>query len=272
MSNSAALAPYLQKEYPKFSQNEGSEGRTYLYRYPNTGGRSKPAIGDLWADGLPLTSIEETPSLDNSGYNELNVSTVYSVSGGGPETTTVEEVRYQIRWNPTQLPLIRHSYFQPGKTGDLFTAIGGKKPIEDVIGWEYEQNPNLKADRKYQKLNSDGTPSGTITTISTAQVIAFIKLRQLGFDSYTEFTPTWQKVSIYRGQDAPGVGAIGQYVAGSSVPELPSDLETFDYIKSGDSAERIGTQSRWQRTEEWTGFTRVYFDTDSMNPASHTIP
>jgi len=261
MSNSAALAPYLQKEYPKFSQNEGSVGRTYLYRYPNTGGRSKPAIGDIWADGLPLTSIEETPSLDNSGYNELNVSTVYSVSGGGPATTTVEEVRYQIRWNPTQLPLIRHPYFD-GTLSDT--------ELKNIIGWEYEQDPALKIGYQYKKLDSNGIPAAVATIIpSGGKDYDYLELRTKGFESYTAFTPTWQKVSIYRGQDAPGVGAIGQYVAGASVPELPSALETFEYIKSADSAERIGTQSRWQRTEEWTGFTRVYLDTDSFDPAGH---
>ena len=86
------------------------------------------------------------------------------------------------------------------------------------------------------------------------------------------FLPVWQKISTYRGEDAPGVSSIGQYVAGISVPGLPTDIQTYDYIKSGDSAERIGTQARWQRTEEWTGFTRVYFDIDSMNPAGYTIP
>jgi hypothetical protein len=271
MSTYTQLAAYLRPEFPKYEGSENSQGLTWEYRYPNTS-LAKPLIGDLWADGLPLTSISETPSLDNSNYNELTVSTAYTVSGGGPSETALEEVRYQLRWNPTQLPLIRHPYFAADATGDLFTAISGKKPIEDVVGWEYEQDPQYKADRKYRKLDSNGTPSATVTTISTAQVIAFIKLRQLGFDTYTEFTPIWSKVSVYRGQDAPGVGSIGQYVGGGDVPELPSALNTFEYIKSADGAERIGTQSRWQRTEEWTGFTKVYFDTDSMNPAGHTLP
>jgi len=260
MSDSAALAGYLQKEYPKFTATEGSSGYTWLYRYPNAS-LTKPAVGDVWADGNVLTSVDETPSLDNSGFNELTVSTVYSTTDGGPATTTLEEVRYQIRWNPTQLPLIRHPYFQ-GQLTDT--------ERKNIIGWEYEQDPELKIGFEYKKLDSNGVPSSTITTIpSGGKDYDFVNLRSLGFDSYTEFTPTWQKVSIYRGQNVPEVGSIGQYVAAESVPELPNNVSGFDFIKSADSAERIGTQARWQRTEEWTGFTRVYFDTDSFDPAGY---
>jgi len=249
---------YLRPGSKKFQQSEGSVGTTYEYRWNNvTDQLDTPVVGEVWEDGRAVTDVQRTTSLDNSSVDEMTVSTVFNITSGGPEVTTLEETRYQVRWNPSQLPLIRHPYFQPGASGDLFTAISGKRPIEDVIGWEYEQNPNYKADRKYQKLGSDGVPSGSPITISTGQVIAYIKLRQLGFDSYTEFLPVWQKISIYRGESAPGVGSIGQYVAGASVPELPTELETYENIKSGDSANSISQQARWQRKEELTGLTSV---------------
>lgn len=269
----ADFTPFLRPGSRNYVETEGTRGTSYEYRWNNVEIPLEiPAVGELWEDGRILTSVNHTDGIENSDLDELRVSTVYNKTGGGPEETTLEEERFQIRYNPTQLPLIRHKYFQPGEDGDLFTAISGKRPIEDVIGWEYEQNPNYKADRKYQKLSSDGTPTGTVVTISTGQVIAYVKLRQLGFDSFTEFTPVWSRVSIYRGELPPAVEEIGQYVAGLSVPELPSDLEVYDYIKSADNAERVGNQARWQRNEEWTGFTRVYFDRDTMNPAGYTIP
>jgi hypothetical protein len=274
MSTYTELAPYLQKEYPKFTESEGSIGNTYLYRYPNAGGTLlKPQVGQTWEDGRPITAVDQTPSLDNSGYNELTVSTVYQASGHGELTeTTLESVRYQIRWNPQQLPLIRHPVFQKGASKDLFTGDDFGSPLQDVAGWEMEQDPSLKYAFKYKKLDSNGVASNTVVTITSAfNVYYYILLRILGFDSYTEFTPVWQKVSIYRGQNAPGVGSIGQYVAGSDVPELPDNLSSYDYIKSADAAERIGVLARWQRTEEWTGFTRVYFDTDSFNPANYDL-
>ncbi len=271
MSTFTELLPYLRPEFPKWSETESGAGWTWEYRYP-AASLSRPGVGQPWANELPLTSVSETPSLDNSGYNELTVSDAYTVSSGGPEATTLEEVRYQLRWNTTTLPLVRHPLFAAGAAYDIFTAKSGKMPLEDIIGWEYEQDPEYKSKRKYRKLDSAGNPSATVTTVSEAYAVAFIKLRQLGFDSYTEYTPSWSKVSIYRGTESPGVSTIGQYVAGASVPELPTDLETFEYIKTADGAERIGTQARWQRTEEWTGYTKVYFDTDTMNPASHTLP
>lgn len=262
--------PYLQKDGKEYTESESSRGTTYLYRWNNvTDTLTIPVIGETWEDGRPVTDIRYKEKIDNSEVDELFVSTVFSVTGGGPSTTTLEQSRYQIRWNPVQLPLIRHPYFQPGATGDLFTAISSKKPIEDVVGWEYEQDPNLKAERQYRKLGSDGQPTGVAVSVTSGQAIAYVKLRQLGFDSYTEFLPVWSKVSVYRGEDAPGTGTIGQYTATPDGSGYPSG---YEWIKSADSAERIGNQARWQRSEEWSGFTRVYFDIDSMNPAGHTIP
>lgn len=275
-----ALAPYLRPEYPKFVNNEGSVGNNYLYRGPSaTISANVPLIGELWEDGRLVTDVQHVPSISNSalnaggsgGIDDLSVSTSYARTAGGPAVTTLEEERYQIRWQPQQLPLIQHPAFQPGAASDVFTAIGGKRPIEDIIGWEYEQDPNLKAERKYKKLQSDGTPSSTTTTVETGTgATAYVKLRQLGYDSFTVFLPIWTKVSIYRGEEAPGVGDAGQYEA--TGPDGTGFPAGYEWVKSGDSAERIGNAARWQRTEEWMGFVKVYFDTDTLNPAGHTIP
>lgn len=265
------FSPFLRPGSRVYQQNEGSRGTNYEYRWNNVETPlSTPLVGELWEDGRLVTSVNRREKLDNSDIDELSLSTIYSFTAGGPEETTLEEERYQIRYNPTQLPLIRHIYFQPGSDGDLFSGV--LRPIKDVIGWEYEQNPQYKADRKYQQLGSDGNPTGPVITITDTAAINYIKLRQLGFDSFTEFTPVWSRISVYRGELPPAVDSIGQYVAGASVPELPSEIEFYDYIKSGDSAERIGNQARWHRSEEWTGFSRVYFDKDDFNPAGYTIP
>lgn len=274
MSDFTALAPYLQKEYPKFTETEGSAGNNYLYRYPNAGGTlTKPALGETWADGLPVTSVDETPSLDNSGWNELTLSTVYSVTGGGPETTTLEEERYEVRAVAQQLPLIQHPAFAIGGAYDI---IGDADEMRDVIGWEYEQDPTLKAAWEYRKLDSNGTPSATVTTIASGSPASvYVQLRLLGYDSCTVWSPVVQKVSIYRGQAAPTTAGWGQYIApadlnaevGAGRPKRADGTTEWEWIKSGDTASRLGSVSRWQRVEEYTGYTSVYFDVDEIDPA-----
>jgi len=289
MSDYTTLAPYLRPEFPKFAGSEGSSGYTWEYRYPNTAG-SKPLVGELWADGLPLTSVSETPALDNSAYNELTVSTVYSVTGGGPAATTLEEVRYSIRPSVMQVELAQHPAFLPGGSNDIYgagTAVGGTAPniytetaLAWIILWENEPNPVAKARRQvYFRDKNGNAPYDTPITIPSsagagASATAYIKLRQLNYSTIDVYLPVWQKISIYRGQAVPVTGSWGQYVPAASVPSLDSSIEA-DYpyfIKTGDSAERTGNDARWQRTEEWTGYTAVYFDVDTLNPASLTLP
>lgn len=255
------FTPYLKPGSKVFTETESSVGTSYEYHWNNTAvSLTTPVVGELWEDGRLLTSVTRTTRVDNSKLDDMSVSTVFNITGGGPATTTLEQVRYQIRWNPNQLPLLRHPYF----------ADIDDTELKNIIGWEYEQDPLLKVGFEYKKLDSNGVPSSTTTTIpSGGKDFDYLQLRRLGFDSYTEFLPVWQKISTYRGESAPGVGTIGQYVPGSAVDELPSSLEGFQYIKSADSAERIGQQARWQRTEEWTGFTKVYFDVDSFDPAGN---
>jgi len=271
MSTYTDFAPYLRPEYPKFTETEGNTGSTWVYRYPDSASLTKPVVGVAWADTNLLTSVELTPALDNSGVNELTVSTVYSVTGGGPATTTLEEERVDIQARPQQLPLIQHPAFAIGGTYDLFTD---SDELRDVLGWEYEQDAELRATWQYRKLDSNGIPATTATIIASGSAAsAYVQLRLLGYDSCTVYCPVFQKVGIYRGQNAPSTSGWGQYITspsttlGSSRPKRADGTTEWAWIKTGDSCSKVGNGSRWQRTEEYTGYTAVYFDVDEIDPA-----
>lgn len=265
----AAIAAYLRPEYPQYTADEQSMGNVYQYRGPTaTILANVPAVGTAWADGRAVRSVEYTPSIDNSGYSDLIVSSVYNIAETETLSSELESERYQIRWVPNDQPLVQHPAFLPGGASDLNVVVGGRTGREEIHGWELEENSTLKAARKYRKIEM-GQPVAPDITIGQGGAIAYVKLRQLGFDSFTVFLPVWTKVSVYSGTVAPGTGAAGQYAATPSGSGYPSG---YQWIKSADTAERIGTKAKWNRTEEWTGFKKVYFDTDSLNPASNTLP
>jgi len=266
-----SLAPYLRPEFPVYKETAQSVGYVFSYRGPAaTIAANKPVMFETWADGRKVRSIELTPSIDNSGYSDLVIDTTYSYETSEVSSPTLESERYQVRWMPHELPLMNHPGFAPGGVSDLTTSAGSpsRTGYADVYGWEDEVDPLLRGARKYRPI-INGVPSTTVYDVSQLGALAYIKLRQLGFTSYTDFCPVWTKVSVYNGTSAPGVGACGQYTTTPSGSGYPSG---YEWIKSGDNAERIGNQPKWQRTEEWTGFNKVYFDTDTLNPASHTLP
>lgn len=268
----AALASYIRPEYPQYTEDETNLGNVWHYRGPaSTLSANKPTVGDAWADGRSVRSVEYTPNLDNSTASDLIVSTVFSYADSVTISSTLDSERYQIRWVPQDLPLYQHPAFLPGGPSDLYAAPSGtpaRTGYADVWGWEDETDNVLKGDRQYKRL-VNGVPSGAAITVAIGGAPAYVKLRQLGFDSFTVFLPVWTKVSVYSGTVAPGTGGAGQYAASPDGIGFPTG---YEWIKSADSAERIGTRAKWQRTEEWTGFTKVYFDTDTLNPAGHTLP
>lgn len=267
----AAIAAYLRPEYPQYTADEQSLGNVYQYRGPTaTILPNRPNVYDAWADGRSVRSVEFTPNIDNSAYSDLIVSTVFNFTQGETISSELESERYQIRWVPNDQPLEQHPQFLPGGSSDLNALAGtpSRTGRADILGWELEEDPDLKGTRQYKPIVG-GVVTSTARTVTVGGAVAYVKLRQLGFDSFTVFLPVWTKISVYTGTVTPGTGQAGQYAASPSGSGYPSG---YQWIKSGDTAERIGTKAKWQRTEEWTGFTKVYFDTDTLNPAGNTLP
>ena len=267
----ATIAGLLLDGYPTERLSQTSRGTTYRYRGDYTTlAANKPDTGETWADTLPVSG-HEVYRLGRSDLGELIVETEVSFSAF-TLATTLDSTRYQISWQPTDLPLELHPAFIPGGASDLFATASGtptRKHIADVFGWENEQDPVLKNGYQYKPLNSDGTVATTATTL-TGGALAYAKLRQLGFSTFPTYLPIWTKVGTYNGADAPGVGTIGQYAP--SGPDGTGFPTGYQWIKIADDAERIGRKPRWERTEAWQGYVKLWLDIDTLNPASNTLP
>lgn len=273
----SSLDAYLLPGYPREREDDRSVGNVYVYRIPAaTYATNKPVINEVWADGRPVKSLE-ADKLSLSGYVEATVTTGLTFAPSDPITTEQEgDPRYELRWVPNDLPLRQHPAFLPGGDSDLGATASGsptRTHRADVIGWEYEIDEALRSQRKYKLRDSNGNAYGSEITL-TGGALAYAKLREIGFESYTVHTPLWMRFTRYRGTETPGVDTIGQYVAAASVPELPADIVSagWQFIKTQDDAVRAGVSLTWERTESWQGFKKVYYDVDTLNPASNLLP
>jgi hypothetical protein len=253
----ATLAPYLRPGHPKERADESAIGNIYFYRAPTaTIDANKPAIGDAWADSRPVVATEVFEISDASGYSDLVVITQVSFSASGVIGTTLEEIEYELDWRPLVKPLEVHPKFQTGGTYALDTTAR-----KHIIGWKAELDPDLKSQRKYKALDSDGAPSGTTTTIS-GNALEFIKFYEIGVEEWIDYMPVWRKRSIYKGSSAPGTGAIGA----KGTPSGSGYPSGYEWVKSRDSAQRFGRATKWRRDEEWEGAKVVYVDKTDIYP------
>lgn len=267
------LEDLLLDGYPKIRFSQSSEGQSYRYRGDHALlDANKPATGDVWEDGRFVSGVE-IYRMGRSDWGELGVETDLQVGTTTTIATTLESTRYQCTWELNDLPLVQHPAFIPGGASDLFAAapavtlVPTRKHIDDVFGWENEQSSVLRGSFKYMSLLATGQPGPEVTL--TGAALEYAKLSLLGQQTVPAFLPVWSKIGTYNGTDAPGVGVIGQYTATPDGTGYPTG---YQWIKIQDDAERIGRRSRWERSERWRGYVKVWLDIDTLNPAGNTLP
>lgn len=261
------IKQFLSPEYPKESRSESSQGLQYRYMIDSDvlalDTFNLPRVGDLWDLGLDSTDVQFTPKIGGSRFDLLEVSTVRSVSSSGSTIGTnrkakLVEERYQLRWLPNSLPLLKHP---------SFVGIDAQNRA-DIIGWENELNEEVKANFGYSPRDSEGnvTSAVVITLDPGTYAYEYVRLRMLGHENYNFFAPNWSIIGEYEGEETPGVGSIGQKVDAGDIPGLPQDLiaAEWEWVKTDDSPERQGKAPRWTRTQTWTGARKVDYDVDQI--------
>lgn len=254
------IAQYLSPEYPREIRSESSHGFQYRYLVDTTAMPNLilPLVGDYWDQDLDVTQIERTPRIGGSVYDLWEVSTVRAIASTGSSIgtnreATLKEERYQIRWLPQSLPLLKHPVLAGMDAANRAA----------VIGWENELSEENKANFRYAPRNANGDVTGSVVSITnpSSPAYKYVKLRLLGHENYVVFAPSWSKIGIYQGEDPPPKGNIGQKETPTGDVEPPPDWE---WVKTDDSAERLGLAPRWQRTETWTGAKKVDYDIDEI--------
>lgn len=278
------IAHRISPEYPKFTDTESQIGNEYRY----TGEAAlieanKPESGDTWEDGRTVTEVKMTPSLGNSGWHELFVSTLYARTATKAENDNLPiEIRYRLTGQVSQVELAQHPDFMPGGPSDLYTTpiTSGTltaRPVVFCMLWENEPSAEARAQGKFYRRDADGNAIDTTPILVPAGgARTYVQLRLLSFTTKDVYNPVWEKIGIYRGDQPPSSGTWGQYIASSDplLAKVPTATKTQypQWIKSGDDVERVGNKARWSRTERATGYVVVYFDVDDINPAGNTLP
>jgi hypothetical protein len=267
----AAIAGKLLDGYPTARLSASSQGETYKYRGDYTTlAANLPTINESWASGLKVSG-REFYRMGRSDLAELIVETDQPAPDGATVTSVLDETRYSNNWQPNDIPLEQHPEFIPGGASNLFATAAGtptRTHIADVFGWENERDVTLKCAYQYKIIDSAGVPSATATSL-TDPALKFAKLRNMGISTVPAFLPIWRKIGSYTGSTAPGVGTIGQYSASPDGTGFPTG---YQWVKIADDADRIGRGLRWERTEAWQGYVKVWFDVDTINPAGNTLP
>ncbi len=248
----AAISGLIRPSYPREAKSEGATGNTYSYRgLTATLVANKPEVGEVWADSRNISFVEYFELSDASGLSDMIVTTQTTSTISSLGTPAVEETLYELDWRPVAKPLEVHPDFVSGGTYAI-----DQTARKHIIGWRAELDPDLRSQRQYKQLDSDGVPSGTITTISGV-ALTFIRFLEVGVEEYIDYMPVWRKRSIYRGSVAPGTSSIGIKTSTPSGTGYPTG---YEWVKSRDRAERIWTKTRWIRDEEWEGAIKVYAD------------
>lgn len=254
----SSIADYLQANHPREYANDSASGSVYLYRGPTaTISANVPVVGETWADGRPVVSVESFAYTGASAISELTVITAENVSyAGGFGTPAVEEEDYELEWRPVVMALEAHPDFRASGTYALDATAR-----KHIIGWRAELDADLKSQRKYKPLDSSGTPGAEVTISGNA--LEYIKLCEVGVEEYVHYMPVWRKRSHYRGSVAPGTSSIGVKTTTPSGSGYPSG---YEWVKSRDSARRVGRSSKWIRDEEWEGAIKVFADKNDVFP------
>lgn len=256
------LAPYLVPGGVREAATDTITGTSYHYRGPTaTIVANLPTIGVAWADGRPVLSRVSFEHSAKSATSDLVVTTgVQSSYSGTIGTAALEQSFYSLRYRPVQLPLEMHPAFRTGGAYEL-NATGRRC----VIGWRAEQSALLRSQYKFRELDSFGNPGDEvdIATVSP-NALEFIKRVEVGVEEFTFYLPVWRKQSIYKGSNPPSSGSIGQKETPAGTPPTYGGSTAYEWVKSADDVERIGSSSRWRRVEEWEGAVKVFVDIDEV--------
>ncbi len=262
------IAPYMKPGYPEPFANTGRAGSAFIYVGPSATLQAtvpNQLIGLVWADGLAVETAQFYPFKDFSDNGELHVTTgTYQVPTFG---TTLEKSYNELVWHPVERPLETNPDFLASGTYDLTGNDSDGKPCwQHILGWRLETDANLKAQFKY-RLITNGAISGTVTTVPSGSALKYLKLLRAGQETFVDYFPVWFKYSIYTGSVAPSVGTVGnKTTTPTGAPSTNAGGSAFEWVKDGDHFVQQGVTMRWRRTEQWTGYTKVYADSAHVYP------
>lgn len=155
----------------------------------------------------------------------VNESPEYTGFAAPPDPT------YEIEWVQLEKKLSAHRRYTT--SGAVLTSADWS----EIAEWESATTASAK-DTAYAALSTSGLDYAN-------------KIRK-GIESFIIFSPVARKTSY--SYSPPTTTAAGLIQTPTGFPGLPTKTPTdWVWLKTADRAMRTGRNSRWDRTEEWTG-------------------
>lgn len=250
-----SIRTLMRPGFPKEVLDERSYRNTieYVGKYADLKA-ANCRVGITWGEYPGRVTVANAEPLENSEYAIL-VVVVESKFGEAdyPEggTGTLGEIVHEIDWNTVHRSLYEHPKFAEG--GEFALADEDRIALKN---WERMPDAGYKEDFIYA-TNPDtweGGASGTGTLSANAQELA--KGILIGIDHWEDFAPVARKTSTYSGGPPPE-GDAGLKETPTGFPNLP---DGYEWVKTADRSVKSGGQTKWRRSEEWTGSDKVLID------------
>jgi len=254
-----SIRTLMRPGFPKETLDERSYRNTieYVGKYADLKA-ANCLVGITWGNYPGRVTMADAQPLENPEFATLLV-VVESKFGDAdyPESGTgnLETQTHEIDWATVQRSLYEHPEF----------ADGGSYSLTDedraaLKNWERMSDVTYKKDFIYA-TNPDtwtGGSSGTSTLSTNAQMLAKGLLK--GIEYWEDYVPIARKTGTYSGGPPPE-GEAGSKETPSGFPNLPTG---YEWMKTADRSLKSGGQTKWQRSQEWTGAITILIDKDSI--------
>lgn len=246
-----SILTYKKLGFPKTSNSEKSYRTVIEYVGPlSTLAAAEPASNSAWGDYDGLVTSTELSPIDGTDKAELTVTTEYFYESGG-SSGTAREVSYEIEWVMFQRSMLEHPVFRKGGSGAHALT---DEDITDIEAWKNEPSAANRLAFKYTETSDDSLK------YLSANATKFAEGYNLGLETYEDYAPVARKITTYTG-GPPGSTSAGTKDTPASIPGLPSG---YEWRKTADRSIRSGKQTRWERSEEWTGAIKVLTAKDQI--------
>jgi hypothetical protein len=260
------FADYIRPGFPRPSSTDGGErveiqyvGLASVLKDTVAEAGDRPVAGQAWGDYPGAVTVSEYEPLAGTDPEYGIVTIICELNYGGDSETigTERETTYEIEWVNISRSLFEHPEFRNGGGG---TYELDDQSLAEIRAWQDEPDTEQKALYKFWQRDKYGNPTGTLIVLTDPSAKKFAQYLSIGVENYDDYAPVARKSTTFTG-GPPGDSEAGSMETPTGFPNLPVGWE---WLKTADRALRAGGQTRWVRTEEWTGAKKVLVDNSAL--------
>ena len=270
MATKSDILDCLKHGFPK--ESHSTQGYRISLEFQGPASILKPAKPEVgtqdWegfsgiVDSADYEPLEGSPGKPEEGLLRVVLQENYD-GGSGGLIGVARETSYEIEWVPVNRSIYLHPAFE---TGGQYALTDTQR--QNVKDWVDETDSAVKANNQYYRRDKSGIATGSVQTLGASEIVLAALLRR-GVESYDHYAPVVRKVTTYSG-GIPIEGEAGYKDTPTGFPRLPrykdkdDNFVSYEWLKTTDRAVREAKQTRWTRTEEWTGAKKVLLDQDDI--------